>query len=398
MTIDPGFGEATEQREREALAGVFASCFNIPQDYMQRFLAAVEPRTLYALRDGADVEGGLAIIRMGQWFGGRSVPCGGIALVGVPPELRARGVGRRLMRSAVRLMRDDGLAISALYPAITPLYRDAGYENAGGHYVTRLDLHRVALRPDPDDGLRIRRATDDDFDAVRALYARCAAQRDGSLDRGPYMWRRVRAWRMEPTDGFACVDEGGALRAYAYTRRAPIENQRYEIEALDLRCETPPAARRMLAFLADHRSMAPSAVIDVPAWDPLVAMLPEPAGAKTSHSGPWMLRILDVRRALEARGYRAGVSGELRLRVRDALLPENDGAWTLRVEGGRGEVREGGGAGGIELDIRALAALYTGFASGESLRERGALQGDERSAALASSIFSGTPPAMSDRF
>ena len=51
----------------------------------------------------------------------------------------------------------------------------------------------------------------------------------------------------------------------------------------------------------------------------------------------WMLRVLDVPAALEARGYPAGVSGTLHLEVEDELFPENRGASCSRCREARRE-------------------------------------------------------------
>ena len=78
-------------------------------------------------RDG-DLVGGLGILFMGQWFGGRSVRTGGIAAVGVPPEERGEGAAEALMTSVLRGLRKRGVPISTLYPSNLRLYRKVGYE------------------------------------------------------------------------------------------------------------------------------------------------------------------------------------------------------------------------------------------------------------------------------
>src|SRR5437588_2988116 len=46
--------------------------------------------------------GGLVDLSMGQWFGGRVVPIGGISAVAIAPEQRGRGAATFLMREIVR--------------------------------------------------------------------------------------------------------------------------------------------------------------------------------------------------------------------------------------------------------------------------------------------------------
>src|SRR5687767_2717414 len=74
------------------------------------------------VRRGRTVVGGLHIIRMGQWFGGASVPMAGIAGVAVDPQHRAGGAGSELIRSTLQDLHADGFALSVLYPATQPVY------------------------------------------------------------------------------------------------------------------------------------------------------------------------------------------------------------------------------------------------------------------------------------
>ena len=111
----------------------------------------------------------------------------------------------------------------------------------------------------------------------------------------------------------------------------------------------------------------------------------------------WMLRIVDLRAALEKRGWPATATGEVHLDVRDPILRENARRWVLEVDRGRATVRDGG-SGGIAMDVRGLAALYSGFLSAEELRVAGLCDGDDAELARASALFAGPAPWTSDFF
>jgi predicted acetyltransferase len=111
----------------------------------------------------------------------------------------------------------------------------------------------------------------------------------------------------------------------------------------------------------------------------------------------WMVRILDVARALTERGYLPGVHGEVHLDVGDELFPENAGRYVLIVADGRGMVQRGGN-GSVRLNVRSLAALYTGFATAHGLKVLGRIEGDEASLRGASAVFAGGAPSMPDMF
>jgi predicted acetyltransferase len=130
--------------------------------------------------------------------------------------------------------------------------------------------------------------------------------------------------------------------------------------------------------------------------DPLLALLPEQS-CTVRLDLQWMVRILDVQRALTARGYAPGRSAELHLRVHDDLFRENDDRFILRVENGIAHV-ERGGTGSIEMNIKGLASLYAGYRTAEQLITSDLLSSSADDAGLATSLFAGRLPWMVDQF
>ena len=109
-----------------------------------------------------------------------------------------------------------------------------------------------------------------------------------------------------------------------------------------------------------------------------------------------MLRLVNVEKALEDRGYPQGVSGRLDLEIFDPLLSENGGRWIVEVAKGRAVVQPGG-EGHLQLSIDSLAPLYSGFLSAEQLSSAGRVVGAPAQIALADEIFR-AEPRLSDFF
>jgi predicted acetyltransferase len=159
---------------------------------------------------------------------------------------------------------------------------------------------------------------------------------------------------------------------------------------------TEAAARRILHFFSMHASVFDAVVVSLGSPDPLL-MLPREEPWEIEKLQRWMLRVVDVPAALAARGYRAGVEGQVHLDVRDEALPSNAGRYVLEVEKGRGSVRKGG-KGSLRLDVATLAPLFTGYLTAEDLASYGRIEGAAKDLALASLVFSGPVPWMSDGF
>ncbi len=388
----PEFGPPEGAEETAAVADIMAQAFAMTPTESTTWVEKVGVSNLRVLRQQGMVAATAVPIPMGQWFGGRRVGMAGVGGVGVAPGARGGGTATRLMQRLLHELRGQGFPLSVLYPATQTLYRRVGYEQAGARYEIRLETHSLDFK---ERSLQVRPVKPADLPVIQELYRRHASSRQGYLDRGPYVWDRVFHPRSETAYGFL-VEGAQGVEGYVWLVRRRKVDLIQEIFLTDIVASTPAAARRLLNFLGDHRSLAREVVWTGGPADPLLMLLRE-QNYQVKLLFHWMVRVLDVAGALESRGYPAGVSGTLHLQVEDDLFPENRGNFTLEVSGGAGRVQRGG-SGLIRLDVRALAPLYTGFLSPEALRSVGALAADEDSLRLAGSLFSGTAPALPDMF
>jgi predicted acetyltransferase len=338
--------------------------------------------------------GGLAVIPMGQWFGGRSVPLLGLAGVAVAASARGSGVAFSMVSQTLREARERGLALSALFPSTQALYRKLGYEVAGTYCGVEL---RLGECPRFRSELELADAQPADQPEIERLYATVAGERPGYLDRGPYIWGRVREYGGAPARGVV-VRSATGLEGYAFLGHGPASpEQQHSLRLTDFVSVSARATRRLLDFLACHRSVAQAARWFGGAADQRVLLLPDKI-YKVTVDAYWMSRIIDVARALELRGYPEGLECELELTVEDELLAENTGSYRLSISGGRASVARVARTAGARLDVRALAALYTGFLPPRELARAGVLEADERTLSTLASIFAGAAPAVSDFF
>jgi predicted acetyltransferase len=105
-----------------------------------------------------------------------------------------------------------------------------------------------------------------------------------------------------------------------------------------------------------------------------------------------MTRLLDVAKALTARGYPPGSDEELALAVADPLFPDNDRAICLRVANGIAEVGSTGSA-TVRVDVGTLAAIYTGWLHPWDAARMGRLAGaSPMQLAVLGRLFSGPKP------
>jgi predicted acetyltransferase len=389
---DLDYGPVRGPDEVERHVDVLRWSFAIPREDLVEFFARMGTEKIRVLRESGRPVAGLTLIPMAQLFGGRAVPMTGVNLVGTAPEARGRGVATRLMEASVREMRASGVPISTLYPAKQTLYRRVGWEIAGARWELSVGARDIDVT---SRDLAVRASGPDDLPAIRTLHRESITGATGPIERPDFMWRRV----VDPPkrDALGFVVEGAAgPEGYVYLHVARSEGLRQELTITDLAAATPSAARRLLRFLADHDSLADRIVWFGNPADPLLGFLAEFVW-KGRVFFPWMVRILDVKAALEARGYPLGLRAELHLEIEDPLLAENAGRFVLEVADGTGRVRSGG-RGSIRAHVRGLAAIYGGWITPRAARTLALLDATEAELAAAAPVFAGPVPWMSDMF
>ena len=212
------------------------------------------------------------------------------------------------------------------------------------------------------------------------------------------MWQRLTGDRGGASAyGVAVNGEGGALEGYLFYRKVPRAIPHHRVEITDLAATTPRAWRRLWSFVRDLSTRVVNDIaFHTAPTDPGLLAHPDPR-FPVALVETWMLRVVNVRAALVARGYPPGLRAELALDVIDPVLPRSAGRIWLRVADGVAEV-EPGGPGRVRLDVGALAALYAGFLDPRALAQLGRVEGSAPDLAAAAAVFAGPAPWMREIF
>lgn len=391
------WGTPRDERDKAFVARALHTSFGMET---QPALAAIEQAgdLQRVFRDERGEPAGSAlVIWAGQFFGGRSVPMAGVRAVAVPPERRGGGVATDLMIALLREAHERGTPISTLYAATQALYRRVGYEQAGHRDRVTLDPARLKGRAAP--GTRVRPADfARDHEAIAACQRSMARHMPGNLDRDAYLWSIIRSPRAVQTDTLVVEDDAGDVCAVLTSRleRLAYPGRGFVLWVSDFAAGSERGARGLLAALAGFGSVLSEIRLNCGPTHPVLLLLDEQK-YRIDHEEHWMTRVVRLRDAVEARGYAPTLRTRIGIRVRDPLFSDNDGAWTIEVEDGHARCTPGGDA-GVELDIGAMGAVYTGFASPAQLALIGRAKGDESSLAALGAVFAGPVPSMVDFF
>jgi predicted acetyltransferase len=387
---------AAGERDEAAFARILERSFAIPHEAgrvaWKRLGADVR-----VLSEADEPVACLGWYAFGQWFGGRSIPCAGIAAVGVEPHHRGSGLASRIVAESLRELAAANVPLAALYPSNIELYRRADFEIGGGRYELRTGCATLRRTEALERVVELPAGVNDP--RVRRLYERVAATRNGWIDRNDAIWDRVRDFRGEIREGFGVERRVGnetELAAYVFVARRKRRQLGFDLVCGDLAAADGPAGRAILGFLGGHGTIAVDVQVYAAPWDPIVALLAEEPKHHALHF-PWMLRVLDLDAALRARGFPRDVRGELHIDVEDGLIARNAGKRIVVVEDGVARV-ERGGSGHVRMHARALGPWFSGFATAEALAFAGHLGGPREDVATASALMSGIAPTTSDFF
>ena len=333
---------------------------------------------------------------------GRDVRTAGIAAVVVAPEYRGRGLGVRLMTHAMHAARERGVPISTLFRTVPALYRGLGYEQVADQVTGEFPAAALSrLRVPP--GVFLRRATEADAPAIRAVYRRIVEAGSCLLTRTGPNFPASDAELIASFDGIslACDADGGAggqVLGYASWRRGTGFGRGAALDVSDLLALRGPALVALLATVGSFEPVTPAIRIRTSGQDPLFWVAPG-AGWTVHDVQPYMLRVLDLPAAVEAAGWPPGMDAAVELSVVDPLCPWHDGRHRLEIAGGRGSLTRFEGSAEVPvMTPQGLAVLLAGGGSAAAMRRAGLLDGVTNSDAVLDLIMSGPHPAILDFF
>jgi predicted acetyltransferase len=380
-----------DQTDLQQLGWILCQCFNAPPTDEAKYLNRLGMENVRILRDRTQIIGGLGILHLGQWYGGRRVGMAGIAAVGVKPEYRGQGAALSLMYQTVKELHEQEVPISVLYPATQTLYRKAGYEQAGLLCGWEVPTQAIRMRSSalPVEAILL------DATEIEEIYQKQKPFPNGFLDRSGVIWEMKR----DPQSNLALYAYRFGLESHPegyILFQQERQGEQVEILLRDWVLLTPAAVRQCWAFLASHRSQIEKIVWKSAPVDPLTMMLSEQE-AEIKSLNRWLMRIVSLKPALEQRGYAKNISAELHLEIHDSLLPRNQGKFILQVEEGHGTLIPGG-RGDLQMEISGLSPLYTGLFSAEELWRCDRVSGSADILKLATELFAGSSPWMPDFF
>jgi predicted acetyltransferase len=342
-------------------------------------------------------------MRVGESF----LPMGGVAAVVSRPESRNQGLIRELMTRMHQQMRGEKRPLAVLMPFKNSFYAAMGYADSFFVHEHLFEPHQIAHRP--VGSYTIREVNGQaHWETLEHLRLRCGGNYTGTVRRDAGYWesRYFTSWK-------------GLRNVYVVERppegrRRPgsvvgflITNLSQSIERADARVAQavwadPGALNAIMQFLRNLRDQVKEVrwflPVDVDIFphfeDPKIKVLLWPK---------MMLKLVDLKGAIEGRHYNPDCSGEVILDVlADATSPWNGGKWRVNWNQGAATVhkvrRLTTKTPAIKTDIQTLAVIYSGHRSVSALARQGSLKASSSTQALLDGAFPPGAPCMEEWF
>jgi predicted acetyltransferase len=382
------------EEHRIAIAGVLATSLNFSRERSVARAGLLPLDDLRVALEGEEVVAVAGEFRFDQWFGGRPIGCSGIWGVATLPEHRLGGLATACIRALLDRARERGMPITALYPAVLTPYRRMGYEIAGVFIRHRVPLEAL---PPGDDTLPTVELAEmaRDVGGIRAAFHEWVATSTGTVEpvTDGHWIDRVAPPSDDDAGRMVVVREGGRITGVAaFTRKTEpgLLDVAFGIDCRTLFAVTPTAQRALWAYFRGHRGLGAWLQWVGPPNDP-IALGSLDAFVERPFRYDWMLRLLDVPAALEARGYPA-TDEVAAFALDDPMYPDNAGAWRLTISGGRASVERVEGHDRRPLTIGTLSSMFSGYLRAHDAVRLGYLDADDPAVDALAAIFDGPDP------
>lgn len=282
-----------------------------------------------------------------------------IVAVAVSPEYRGKGYMKKLLNHSLKNAFSNNRDIVFLSPINTEIYSNFGFG-----YISGLEHYELKLEDIPfnniDKDIEIKKASEDNFNSIVELYNRKMKNSNIYLKRDKEYFNRIKK-EVENENGKIYVFSK-EKRTVGYLMCYFRENEIFAREFFYFDIET---AKTMLAFIKTFKEYYPNLKVATPQGSNFNFLFANQLKIE-KRENPYILgRILNVKNILS---YLNIKDFNLKIKVRDNIIEENKGVFSINKDGNieKLDIIDNWD---IDIDIRDLATLVSGYMSIDELVE-----------------------------
>jgi len=316
-----------------------------------------------------EIAGLLIIPPYKVWILDDMIPMAGIGLVTMSPSVRRRGIASGLMKMAVLECYKQGYPISMLFPFSHQFYKKVGYGLVGEKYVYSFSPLSLTQY---DELLNVRLFEKKDLGVVKKVYSESSKKTSFRICRNNKHWKSL----TESKDRNVVVYDDKGIKGYLIYKYEYSDNRIEQyLRVYELIYLNDEAYRGLLGFLAAQREQVDSIIYHTTKDDPLHFALSNPRKTRSNArivssnavlevNADYMLRIVDLKKALLARKDYNNMNLCFSIKVAGDIVEENNKPITVIVKNGKPTIKSGIKSDVVlECDISVFSQIYAGINS-----------------------------------
>jgi predicted acetyltransferase len=348
-----------QTEEAEKLAALYMNAYRVDRKTVDGWIRYVDFATTRSFAAEKRAYSVIQIIPFRTVIGGRELPMGGIGGVATWADQQGRGYAGRLMSYSVREMRDLGFPVSYLFPFSYRYYGKFGWSIAAKRLVYQ-DFTIASIQPQ-SRWASVRALLPEEYHLLKPVYTAGLPKYNGPLVRDEVLWeRRFEFYRGDRVQPYLVEDGETAVGYFVCEDLLEQGKFGYETNVNEFVFLNELACASMFNFLRCLPTNVMRIRVNSPELPNLWQYFREPFVDTRLFSG-FQARVVDMKAALEQRGYPEDVSASVTFSVADEHGPWNEGTWTVTVEGGAARVEQSGGSAGVELSIQEFSSIFIGL-------------------------------------
>lgn len=311
------------------------------------------------LEEDSEIKGSLHENPYNISFNNNLLPSFYIVAVAVSPEYRGKGYMKKLLNFSLNNAFSKGIDIVFLSPINTEIYSNFGFG-----YISGLEYYKIKLEDIPfstiSKDIEIKKVKENDFNSMIELYNRKMKDNKIYLQRDKSYFSRIKA-EIESDNG----------KIYTFYKEKRIVGylmcyfKEGEISIREFFYSDIETTKTMLAFLKTFKEYYSDLEVTTRQGSNFNFLFPNQLKVEKSENPYILARILNVKNIFS---YLNIKDINFKIKVNDSIISENNGVFSIDRSGNI-EKLESEDKWSIDIDIRDLATLLSGYMSIDELLE-----------------------------
>ena len=300
-----------------------------------------------------------------MYLRGKPIPVAGIAGVATFSEYRKRGFAKIAIEYLLKKAYTDRKGGAILYPFYTEFYRKLGWETTPMHFYIRLNPNGINLTMPPEN-IEFSTFTEEHIPEVNKVYTKIAKQKYSFIVRNESHWKRL----LKKALSKVIIKENRKIVGYIFTRQGSVllwefPYSKRRVSIIEWVAETPNAVKSIFWYIKLFENTTKEVMLRLPNMHeiPVHLFLSDLDYALNSNNS-LMGRIVFPEVLFSKMGWPENVSAKLTFQLKDDILQENTGLWTLEIDNGKLVSIEKDASAvktvPVELDVRQLSGIIFG--------------------------------------